>query len=320
MLLEAWPIREQWETDRPLYEAVCQEVKSKLQNATRDRGLDCDITSRTKDIDSLLKKALRKDYADPYHDMHDKAGVRVVCTYRDSLDDLQAIVREHFKVFGHENKAAKLSYAELGYPGIHFEVIVDNCDSELMCEVQLLTRAQSLWADISHELAYKPWQTPPDEVIRAVYLQSALVEIFDNQMAEARKTMLGLPGGREMRVLNELEKQFLRFVPSKYDRQLSLMVVEILLPIIPEHEIETFGSIIDEFVNEKETLLKQVFTDYADDSRRSPLLFQPESILIFLCMERDLFQLKQIWGKSMPLDLLLDLGEAWGAVDMGHIT
>jgi len=320
-------LRKQWQSDRPKYEALCARVTSILRTATQARAVDCEITSRTKETDSLLKKALRKDYADPYHDIRDKGGVRVICTYRDSLAALAEIVKDSFEVSDEEDKAAGLEYDALGYPGIHFEVRLRSTRDgeseeilELPCEIQLLTRAQSLWADISHELAYKPTQTPPFEVKRAIYLQSALVEIFDNQMTEARKVMLSLPGGQEMRMLDELDKHFYQFTSAKYDRELSLMILDGLRPMFSNEEIDAFGPVLESFVERRKDDLQHLFEEYASDDRRSPLLFQPESIVILMCLERDVFRLKDTWGQFMPLDLLQGLADAWGVGDIGRVT
>ena len=72
------------------------------------------------------------------------------------------------------------------------------------------------------------------------------------------------------------------------------------------------------FVERKHETLTTVFRDYADDDRRNPLLFQPESIVIFMCLERDRFNLKRIWEEFLPIELLQGLAEVWG-VDIGTI-
>ncbi len=320
-------VRTQWKENRPKYEALCKKVAYMLKAETQKCGFDCDISFRAKEIDSLIRKVLRKKYADPYNEVSDKAGVRVVCTYRDSLEQLTDIVEQGFEVCGKEDKAAELEFDKLGYPGIHFAIkLQSDCLAEnneldgLICEIQLLTRAQSLWADISHELAYKPTQPPPYEVQRAIHLQSALVEIFDSQMTEARKVMLELPGGLEMRMLEELDSHFFRFTAAKYDRELSLMILNGLQAMFLEEDLDAFGCLIAHFVESKKDTLEYVFKAYADDDRRSPLLFQPESIVIMFCMERNAFKLKETWGRFMPLDLLQGLADAWGMEDIGKVV
>ena len=91
-------LREKWLDERELYEQLCHRVKYTLEEKTRLSGIACIVSSRTKEVASLLKKAIRKSYADPYHEIKDKAGVRVICTYSASLPRLEEIIRESFIV------------------------------------------------------------------------------------------------------------------------------------------------------------------------------------------------------------------------------
>ena len=312
-------LQKQWLEDRPRYETLCQNFTQILKAETRSRGIPCEVHSRTKEPDSLVKKALRKGYGDPYRDIRDKAGIRVVCKYKQELSQVEAIVREHFDVSDRDDKAESLDFDQLGYSGIHFEArlrrdegAVDVDVDELTCEVQLMTKAQGFWAEISHELVYKPIKNPREDVKRIVYLQSALIEIFDNQMEQARQEFLSTQGFQEALMLHELDKQFFRLVGRGYDRELSLQVIEALCGLFSEEEIRTFGILLGAFVEQNEELLRQLFESYGTDERKSTLLFQPESLVIFMCMDRDPFSLKSAWAKHLPLELLEDLAGVWG--------
>ena len=318
-------LSERWVLERPDYELLCQKVETSLKVATQQRGIPCEITSRAKAIDSFLKKVLRKAYENAYDDVQDKAGVRITCTYQDYLPQLEEIVRELFVECDYDNKSLDLKYDELGYPGIHFQVrlrpkaeeSVPQLDGKT-CEIQLLTQAQGLWANVSHDLVYKASLDPPDPIKRLVYHQVALVGIFDNQMSQARKESLCLPGFHEGRMLEELEKHFYRFTAERFDRELSLLVLGTLRPLFADSEIERFSALVDQFVQANKDGLEVVYKDYAEDCRRSPLLFQPEAIAIFMCLERNTFALKENWSKALPLDLLKGLADIW-AVDIGAV-
>jgi len=230
MNLEA--VREQWLAEQPVYEDFGKRVKSILEAEVRRKGITCVVHERIKEVSSFLKKTLRKNYDNPYEEVHDKVGVRVICTYKDSLQQLEEIVKTSFIVHKYENKTLGLEYDQLGYLGIHFEVSLpetalesDDKHKGLICEIQLHTRSQNLWADISHELSYKPSQHPPVEIKRAIYRLIALVEIFDEEVSQARKAILSLPGFQEAHMLEELEKQFYRFTAKPYDRELSLACI-----------------------------------------------------------------------------------------------
>ena len=242
-------LRRKWLAERPIYEKLCIQVERILRPATRQRGIPCRIEARAKAVDSLLKKALRKDYPDPYQDIRDKAGVRVVCPYLDFLPPLEEVVRHQFVACEHDNKALRLRYDQLGYSGIHFEVKLpaglEEYFPELVgkvCEVQLLTESQSLWANVSHDLVYKPSQSPPEPVKRKIYHQAALLQSFDEQVSQARAELLSLPEFQEARMLEELEKHFYQFTASRFDRELSLYILGALKSILSEAEIEGFGG------------------------------------------------------------------------------
>ena len=131
--------------------------------------------------------------------------------------------------------------------------------------------------------------------------------------------MLELPGFQEMHLLNELDKHFFRFTSTQYDRELSLLILGRLVTLFSDEEIETFGNLLNSFVDMEYATLRRVFEDYADDDRRSPLLFQPESIAIFLCIKRDRSKLRAVWEQFMPIALLVGLAEVWGE-DVGVMS
>ena len=326
-MIDREELRRQWEAERPLYDRLSKLVKMQIQRESQQRGIYCTVTSRVKETDSFIKKAVRKSYSDPYYDIRDKAGVRVVCTYRDSLPQIEGLTNDLFQVSSCDDKSSALAYDQVGYSGIHFEVYLKSTDSAassletldgLPCEVQLLTRAQSLWADVSHELAYKPSQESPDETKRLVYLQSALMEIFDNQTAEMRRMIMTAPEFQENRMLDELSKHFRRFTAKDFDRQLSLMILERVKVMFSGNDLDRFGVLLETFVECRISTIQDVFDQYGNDSRRSFLLFQPESLLLYMCMRRDRFILKEIWAQFMALEYLQELADVWGE-DIGVI-
>ena len=255
----------------------------------------------------------------------DKPGVRVVCAYMDSITTADKIIRDSFIVVGHENKALKLSYDRLGYSGIHFEVKLRPEDMgslpELegkVCEIQLLTEGQHLWANQSHTFLYKPVVDPEDPTKLTIFRLQVLLDLYDSQVAKARAEALALPGFQEAFMLEELEKHFYRFTAEEFDRELSLYILEALKPLFPKAELDGFEALVDEFVALRESDLVHVYKEYSGDAYRSPILFQPEAIAIFMCMEKDRFPLIAAWEKILPMEELLRLAAVW-VVDLGEI-
>ena len=107
-------VRNRWLKERNLYANLCEVVTRLLRREARIRGLDCIISHRTKKTDSFLRKVMRKNYADPYDEVTDKAGVRLVCTYSDTVARLEELVCCILEIVDREDKAAGLGHDEIG--------------------------------------------------------------------------------------------------------------------------------------------------------------------------------------------------------------
>jgi ppGpp synthetase/RelA/SpoT-type nucleotidyltranferase len=312
-------LRLRYQSERPRYQALADEVAAQLGRACRQKGLLCDIDARAKEVGSFLKKVLRKDYASPWEDIRDKAGVRVITVYESQVSQVEEIVHELFHVSHHEDKRTSLRPETLSYLGVHFEVSLLSSPSQegsfdlsdLICEIQLHTRAQNLWATVSHELLYKPVHEAPPEVSRAIYRLMALIEFFDGEVERSRQTILSLPGYEEANLLELLERHFYMFASGPTDSGLSLRILTVLLPLLGATDIGAYETPFGEFIDANRPKLEEIFTDYRNDDR-NPLLSQPECLLIFERLTSDRFQLTTTWGQHLPPNLLGSLSDIWG--------
>ena len=109
-----------------------------------------------------------------------------------------------------------------------------------------------------------------------------------------------------------MEKHFYRLTARTFDKELSLEILGNLVPVLEPTEVSSFGTWLDTFVEKNKSKLATIFRDYAEDDRCSPLLFQPESLLIFELIEAKPFLLKDIWCKAFPFVLLEELATVWG--------
>jgi len=318
-MIDLEPLRQRWLQEGPIYERLGLHIEGLIEQEAQRKGIYCTVTHRAKDPASLLKKALRKNYASPYDEIGDKVGVRVVVTYQDAIPAIETAIHDVLEVDKYENKSAGLGHEKLGYLGIHFEVrLPDHAISPeheefrgKSCEVQLHTGAQTLWANVSHQLAYKPSQDPPSEILRAINRLAAIVEIFDGEIGRARAAMLSLPGFHEARMLAELEQHFYRLTAKAYDRELSLEIISRLEPALLPEEFTSFGAVMTSFVAKHEAKLAALFEDYRDDTRHI-LMSQPEALLIFERLEKNRFSLRELWEEHLPPDLLEEMAHIWG--------
>jgi ppGpp synthetase/RelA/SpoT-type nucleotidyltranferase len=273
------------------------------------------IEGRSKDTSSLLKKAMRKSYESPWDQIRDKAGVRVTTTSEDEIATIEEVIRNEFEVLHYEDKRLLLDPKKFDYLGVHFEVKV-NADLELeeddrICEIQVRTGAQTAWANMAHDLLYKAPIEPSPPLQRSLYRLIALVELFDSEVRRTKKAIMEEPGYSTGRLLAELEGEFLRLTARASDPELSRIVADALIPVLPMDEWDHYGAVLSAFVEENEEKLRRIYDDYLNDDR-NPLISQPESLLVFERLEHDRHHLEERWYEVLPETLIQSMGEIWG--------
>lgn len=308
-------IRNRYLAEYPKYKDFAKIIEQRISEFTRTKALKCDVSGRGKEVASLLKKALNPKYTNPYAEINDKAGVRVVAYYPWTVTDICRLVEDSFTVVSSEDKRSGQALQHFDYRGIHYEVKYADAPPEyrdLVCEVQILTRAESLWADTSHLLSYKPAQNPPDHIRRSIYRLAALVELFDSEVERAYIALRSDPGFTEAELLHVLESHYYKFTTSEYNRELSIETLSALHKIMDSDLVDYFDSAMAEFVNNNEDKLREVYEMYKDDSYANPFIWQPEVLLIFLQLQIAPVTLAQVWEDILPIELLLSLANVWG--------
>jgi len=249
--------------------------------------------------------------------MSDLSGVRIVITFADLRPSVIDVVRARFEVVKDDPK--QYDPDRLGYLGYHMDVRfrADDLpkDSDLLGarpEIQIHTRAESAWADASHDVTYKAQLQLPDPLRRRITRLLALVELFDDQLTVAQSELISLPGFAVARMLAALDPFFLQLARRDFDRELSLDVLENLRPLYGTIESQ-FVQVLTNFLRKEDRKLRHIYREYADDARCSPLLFQPEALVIFERLESAPVALRQQWDAHYPSDLLDDLARIWGA-------
>src|SRR2546425_3122194 len=114
----------------------------------------------------------------------------------------------------------------------------------------------------------------------------ALVELFDESVEMARNELLKLPNFEEGRFLKDLERWFYRLTARRFDRDLSLEIVGTLKEAYSPDEREAFGELLDRFAEQRLDKLEGIYNQYREDDRCSPLLFQPEALMVFERLEQ----------------------------------
>lgn len=308
--------------ERPKYERLAAGLGTRIQDALERRGLEVIVQWRAKTIQSFVKKALRKGYADPMVQIGDKAGVRVIVHFEADLPIVHDVVAGLCEISREETKLDALAYDQLGYLGTHLDVrakdeTLDEQDRDslrgLAAEVQIHTKAQSAWAVVSHELLYKSPQELSPDIQRGITRLVALVELFDAEITRFRQAIESDPDFKDMAVLSPLDDDIVRFTARRPDRALSAMVVPPVVRLHDQPAEDLYPTVLKPFIEQHEQTLQALYAAYRDDERANPLLFQPEALLIFERLANDPDRLRAAWPVDrLPLDLLESLGTIWG--------
>ncbi|MFO8085410.1 MAG: hypothetical protein R6U27_13945 [Desulfobacterales bacterium] len=129
------------------------------------------ILTRVKTLKSFLKKIEKKGWPQFYYPtevVQDLIGARVICWFIDDCEGMCRLITssKHLKVQGQIEDYIKEPKAS-GYRSIHLlanvsydsvqrkneQVIIT--DEAMICEIQIRTKLQDAWDDITHEFHYK---------------------------------------------------------------------------------------------------------------------------------------------------------------------
>ena len=194
------------ETLMSYYRCAIMEVETKFKVLNEQFSLRYDknpietIKTREKSMNSIIKKLKKKNLpitlTSIEEEIHDVAGIRVICSFIDDVyliadcflkqDDIQVIeVKDYIKY-------PKPS----GYRSLHLiieiPIFLANEKKMMKVEVQLRTLAMDLWASQEHKLRYKK-KIPPhmqDQIQQELYKVSQTLNDIDLHMEKMNKTMV----------------------------------------------------------------------------------------------------------------------------------
>jgi ppGpp synthetase/RelA/SpoT-type nucleotidyltranferase len=294
--------RVRWLNDGPDFEKFGKLVEQRLRQALKVEGIYAVVTSRAKTMESLIKKLVRKSHH-TYDTLPDKAGVRIVVRFLSEVAPAAAVVESVSLAKPADTKDKGTDV--VGYLGTHLDVRLKIDDpaagqypSDKFCaEVQVHTRAQNLWADMSHSCSYKGLPSVSVSLHRRVNLLAGLLEVADNEFERINQDVSHLPDAGEYKLLQALENQYYKLSTRPGDLELSMEVIHALLPLYeppPADWAEHFQTVFDKHKKALEALFA------IEDPNLSPFLFQPEMLLILDRLLVDQYALREIWDQHFP--------------------
>jgi len=180
-------MREEYDRRLESYEKLETEVKYVLEHKMfRDRIPYHQVTGRIKEFDSFIQKANVMETSEPFEDIEDICGVRVICLFLSDLNRIGKIIESNFNILKKDDKI----YSEpdaFGYLSVHYigslpEIFKGPRYDDLKkfkFEIQLRTIAMHAWATISHYLDYKSTLAIPSHLRKDFNALSAMFYVAD---------------------------------------------------------------------------------------------------------------------------------------------
>jgi ppGpp synthetase/RelA/SpoT-type nucleotidyltranferase len=315
--IDVTQIAKRYAKQRPAYEALAKTFEALLKISLQKAGIRATVTSRAKEIPSLVKKCLV--YNGPLGRVRDRAGVKITVRYQTEVQAVCGIIEQEFDCSEPDAKAKRYKPNELGYLGTHYHAKLKPGQGSsrlrrLECEIIVHTGAEGLWDGVSHQLIYKPYTKLHDAEQRSIMSLLVLVELFDKEVSAVRAKAMASPDYSENAMLDVLEKYFYQLDPRDFRRDLSIKTLHVLAPLVAKGTLEHLDAKLADFVSNKQASLQNAYSKHTSpDDSRGLFLHQPESLLIFFLFGEGVKrQLVTAWESEFPRYYLDELSDLWG--------
>lgn len=188
---------------RGVYAAAIREINARLQTLDSEFSYKFrhnpihHIESRVKSLNSIIKKlhstGVPVSIINAKKNLHDIAGVRVVCRYVDDIykiadlllsqDDISLILEKNYIKNPKDN----------GYRSLHIVVDVPVYMTEgklfIPVEIQIRTVAMDFWATLEHGIRYKATEEVPPMIVKQLRECADVITDTDYKMQEIFKAL-----------------------------------------------------------------------------------------------------------------------------------
>lgn len=316
-----------WRNERPMYEAwgqfvserVVDEIRPRVKPVSTDLFLRIPIRPRLKSDGSFVAKAFYRDkpYANPFDDITDKVGMRVVVLLPADMLLVGDVIEncsewETSKDRDHEEERRKNPHV-FTYQSDHYVVrargdkTIDGIavKSGTPCEIQVRTILQHAHGELTHDTIYKPSVVETPEMLRAAAKSMALIEATSDYFQQLVQLIEEAVGPNKSLTL-QLAELYLDVVgiqsdPTKAEGLLSEAYSDILGATQDLAPLEAF-------LKEKTYVAKQI-----RERGASRLLFrQPSILLTYMAVAGRPREAKEKWPftEAELKPILTDLGQA----------
>ena len=181
-----------------IYESAIKQIETKLEilnkeyKVTGRRNPIETVKSRIKSPESIANKLIKRNLPVTFESMtanlHDIAGVRVICPYISDIYTVRDILLKQPDIKKIEEKDYIAFPKESGYRSLHVvvetPVYLSNTEHHINVEIQLRTIAMDFWASLEHELRYKTTAKIPEGIRRELRHCAETIAMTDQEMEE----------------------------------------------------------------------------------------------------------------------------------------
>jgi len=183
-----------------MYSCAMKEVKTKFDvlntefKVQYERNPIDHISTRLKSTVSITEKLAKHGHVFSVkgieENIHDVAGIRVVCSYIDDIYFISEAFLKQDDITLIEKKDYIKNPKKNGYRSLHLIVKVPVFFAEqkkdMVVEVQIRTIAMDFWASLEHQLKYKHNIPNQEEVVSQLQTCAEIINATDNKMLEIR--------------------------------------------------------------------------------------------------------------------------------------
>lgn len=204
---------------KPVYECLREEIIYILETKLKEQNISIHLVEgRIKEYQSFIDKVIRKDAKDPFNEITDICGVRIICLFLSDIAEIGNIVETEFIVHTKDDKIKQKQDDTFGYLSVHYICsLPDNyCGprynniKNLKFEIQIRTIAMHAWSAISHYMDYKSPHAIPSKLKKDFNALSAMFYVIDSHFelfinASKQQRELAKQSAEEFSQLNKEE-------------------------------------------------------------------------------------------------------------------
>ena len=192
------------------YSYAIKEVRTKLEILNEELAFKTQrnpiesIESRVKKPASIIEKLRRRNFPvsveSVFENLHDVAGVRVICSFIDDIYDVAEMFLSQDDITLIEKKDYIQNPKSNGYRSLHLiievPVFLSDRTLNMKVEVQIRTMAMDFWAALEHQANYKKGIDGIDSLVVELTDCANIINQTDRRMQEIYHKIQKVKGSR----------------------------------------------------------------------------------------------------------------------------